>query len=261
MKFISVLTLLACCILCILTASTAFAAIATPPSPPSSQPAPSTVTSGLVLFENNTALNTYYDLDQSPTHALIYVYNGAAGWRHKLLSGAYYREYNGINEWQAVSPNEGTNLTKALTIECMVRPFNVSQNLFFVSKESASTISYAFYYSPAGKLVFDTTSVAGKVRQTYPCQLKNNEWYQVGVTWDQATGQTYFYVNGLQHAANGTVQNGELKTVPNGVFLMKDIRNPMVYYKGDVLYTKIYDRSLSAGEMKKEYTSAMALLI
>lgn len=104
------------------------------------------------------------------------------------------------------------DLTTALTIEGWFKPETVGSR-YLVTKYDADTStarSYAFQTSAGTSLelyIQDTGGGAATASVSYTGV--NGVWVHLAVTWESASGDTKFYVNGSQQGATQTLQTGD----------------------------------------------------
>jgi subtilisin-like proprotein convertase family protein len=108
----------------------------------------------------------------------------------------------GAGNYVATDPGANLSITGSFTVECWVRPVNISApaNQILVQKRLGSAASgYTLYAATGGRPALRTN---GTTRLTGTDSIKNNVWNHVAGTFNAITGIFVVYVNGV---ACGTV--------------------------------------------------------
>ena len=152
-------------------------------------------------------------------------------------------------------PNSSVfNHTSELSIEAWVK-FDGNSNDFIFEKGNVNT-QYSLF-SHGSDIVFRTYHAGDSGYQTLSpskttAGITNGQWHHIVGSWDGSTKR--IYVDGVDKAS--VSKSGALTTTSNGAAIGSFGGTSSGYYfGGDIAIVKIYDKGLSATEVKQNYNS------
>ncbi len=153
-----------------------------------------------------------------------------------------------------------TVLNDRLTLEAWIKP-TVGATSPIVGKDSQSPgwESYAMSLSTAGEVVMQLTNGATYSYVKSSGVVSNGVWSHVAVTWQYtgAGGMTdvSIYINGVKQTNFLVAQTGEPSTLSaaTGDLRIGMLANQAYYFTGKIDNVRIYNRSLSAEQIKALY--------
>ena len=165
--------------------------------------------------------------------------------------------FDGSSNWVTIPDSDSLDLTTGMTLEAWVYPTSISGNRTVLVKENAPNSVYYLYANtsddslntPLGGGVF-----ASQYQFTHGgSTLATNAWSHVAVTYDGAIER--LYVNGTQVASKAQAgsmggSTGALRIGGNSLW--------GEFFKGSIDEVRIYNRALSATEIKTDMTTAVA---
>ena len=163
--------------------------------------------------------------------------------------------FNGASSIVTVNDAASLRLSRAATVEAWVKPTTVTGWRTVVLKEQSETLSYGLYSSnednrPAGHVF--TSRDAGVASSSV---LAPNTWAYLAATWDGTT-QT-IYVNGTKIATaalKGTIAPSSKPLRFGGNKIWNE------WFKGAIDDIRIYNRALTAAEVKSDQATAVSSL-
>ncbi|MFA5771798.1 MAG: PQQ-binding-like beta-propeller repeat protein [Thermoplasmata archaeon] len=179
------------------------------------------------------------------------------------MSGKSLR-FDGVNDYVFV-PDAASLKPTSITIECWVKP-NINYTsatpltaLIVKNTANSNTIAkgYILYYMTGG-LAFSTAYSSTWYGVSKSIILEKDKWYHISGTYDGATVK--LYVNGSM--AN-SVSNSYTVTYDNSpVWIGKAYTNSGYrYFNGIIDEVRIYNRALTASEIKADYDSFTAVTV
>ena len=152
-------------------------------------------------------------------------------------------------------PNSSVfNHTSELSIEAWVK-FDGNNSDFIFEKGNVNT-QYSLF-SHGTDIVFRTYHASDSGHQTLApskttAGITNGQWHHIVGSWDGSTKR--IYVDGVDKAS--VSKSGALTTTSNGAAIGSFGGTSSGYYfGGDIAIVKIYDKGLSAAEVKQNYNS------
>ena len=152
-------------------------------------------------------------------------------------------------------PNSSVfNHTSELSIEAWVK-FDGNNSDFIFEKGNVNT-QYSLF-SHGTDIVFRTYHASDSGHQTLApskttAGIINGQWHHIVGSWDGSTKR--IYVDGVDKAS--VSKSGALTTTSNGAAIGSFGGTSSGYYfGGDIAIVKIYDKGLSAAEVKQNYNS------
>ncbi|MFQ6063646.1 MAG: LamG-like jellyroll fold domain-containing protein, partial [Methanosarcinales archaeon] len=177
--------------------------------------------------------------------------NGNDGTIHGAtwVDGKYGKalSFDGKNDYVEVPDDESLRLWNSYTLEAWINMKGMSSYGVIVAKRSGSTVNFNYHISDAAndrKMASynGATSVGGTT------VLNFNQWYHVAYVYD--SGIIYFYLNG-QFDGSASQTSGDANE--HSVFIGTDNGGTKYYFNGIIDEIRIYNRALSAEEIKAHY--------
>lgn len=162
-------------------------------------------------------------------------------------------EFDGTEDFIEVNSSANLNITDAITIEAWINPDVVMGNDFeLVAKGGVYYFELNRNTHDLPKMSFWHFPVSGSPNwYDANTDIPVGEWTHVAITWDQNSGNGTFYFNGQ---SDGTFFNPvALKTDSNPIGIGNLIVNNNRFFDGLIDEVRIYNRSLSANEIKTHY--------
>jgi hypothetical protein len=164
--------------------------------------------------------------------------------------------YNGSNSWLQSSTSTVFD-TQTLTMECWCLPSSLAQNGFLFEKGQVNT-QYSMFFSVDPLFVFRTINLSTQDLVFTPSSyLSTSRWNHIVCTY--GAGTKTIYVNGVQIVQ----QTGLTGTIPTGqtnqyIGKYGNAGNNFPF-NGKIAVSRVYNRSLSASEVLKNYNSTKAI--
>jgi PKD repeat protein len=205
--------------------------------------------SGLVAAYhfNEGSGTTVHDVSGKGNHGTI----AGATW---TTAGKFGKalSFDGVNDWVTVKDASSLDLSTGMTLEAWVYPTATPTNWSTViMKEQPGEFVYTLYAgSPANRpsVIFNvSTTLSGERMVTGPSALPLNTWSHLAGTYDGAT--LSLYVNGVvvsSQAFSGRIQTSSSPLRIGGNSVWNE------YFKGRIDEVRIYNRALSAAEIKTD---------
>ncbi len=160
--------------------------------------------------------------------------------------------FDGVDDWVAVPDADSLDLTNRMTLEAWVRPGTASAWRTVILKERIGSLAYALYSSTtsAGR----PNAEAGSADLYGASALPTSAWSHLAATYDGSTLR--FYVNGTEVASRSSTvlmpkTTGALRIGGNSIW--------GEFFQGTLDDVRIYDRSLSAAEVRSDRDTAVPL--
>ncbi|MDD4985702.1 MAG: glycosyl hydrolase family 28-related protein, partial [Dehalococcoidales bacterium] len=195
------------------------------------------------------------------------VATSGSGWATTTCKVGSCLTLDGGNDYVSVAYNPLFDITEAITVEAWIYPTdtgNTTQDIIGRNYGDAK-IPYLFrYYTSdytSNKLKLSFRSYTGAVEYgAYPTNLllTPNQWQHVAVTFSEGT--VYFYINGVsddaQSYTNGAFIGSQfgISSLPlNTTNLNIGMYNSSNYYNGGIDEVRVYNRALTADEIRTHY--------
>jgi hypothetical protein len=160
--------------------------------------------------------------------------------------------FDGSSSLVTVADNAKLDLTKGMTLEAWVRPTNLSGWRTVMLKENGTQLAYSLYANSdtqqAGSWVFTTSEIASRGGSTLPL----NAWSHLAATYDGTALR--FLVNGVQVASQPLTAS---MAVTTGALRIGGNKTWGEYFAGQIDEVRVYNRALSASEVKTDMTKAI----
>lgn len=174
----------------------------------------------------------------------------------RSASGKFGRtlSFDGVNDWVTVNDSNSLDLTNGMTLAAWVYPTaTMSSWRNVLLKEQSGGLAYALYANSDSNQPIASLNVGGDQNLPGGSALTANTWTHLAATYDGAAER--LYVNGNQVASkaqtgNMTVSSGALRIGGNSVW--------SEFFKGRIDEIRIYNRALSATELKTDMNTAVA---
>jgi PKD repeat protein len=164
--------------------------------------------------------------------------------------------FDGVDDWVTVNDSNSLDLTTGMTLEAWVYPTATMSGwrAVVLKEETGSGVYYLYANSdtnqPAGIV---ETSNNDELVASGKSQLPVNTWTHLAVTYN---GQYQrLYVNGVEVAAQP--QTGTM-SISNGALRIGGTSIWSEFFKGRIDEIRIYNRALSATEIKTDMNTAVA---
>jgi beta-lactam-binding protein with PASTA domain len=184
-------------------------------------------------------------------------------------------QFDGVNDWVTITDSalatSPLKLGNAMTLEAWVNPSNMSGWETVLMKERGTAgeglLSYALYAHDGAPLSSGTPRPAGYVRVTPTLTTSDravrggttlplDTWTHIAVTYNAATSQMIFYLNGVAQtpitAGAGTIAetNGALRIGGNN-------SSTGEFFQGLIDEVRVYNRALSQTEIQTDMNAAI----
>jgi len=168
--------------------------------------------------------------------------------------------FNGTNRSVFVPAAASLNvgLSNGLTIECWIKPGDLSVRHPLVEWNNGGTFGVHFYVSQdwnggggPGDLFANITDTGGGWHPVFtsPGVLNTSNWQHVAVTYDKTSGLGRLYLNGAQ-VASAALGSFTPQTSYNLYFGLRASPEAVQPYLGGMDEVSLYNRALSAGEIQ-----------
>ncbi len=158
----------------------------------------------------------------------------------------------------------GLDLTTELTFNFWINAESAlgSGSLFYLMTKfgdngSGDRSFYVFYKNDSGTfkmyLVVHSTDSTSDVL-VVNMDLSTSTWHHVSITWDGATKKAKFYLDGSQTGGDQTGSNVASLQQGDGMFTIASIYSALNPFDGKMSEVMVYNRELSANEIKELYT-------
>jgi hypothetical protein len=150
--------------------------------------------------------------------------------------------FDGTNDYINI-PSSNVFDVSEVTVEVVVKPYAISQNGFWFEKGAVNT-QYSLFME-GSNIVWRQ---AGNSQYTSTNTMTVNRWNHVIGTFK--SGQRITYVNGTSRTSDSLVYT--LNTNQGAQFI-GSYNSGGYYYNGEIAIVKVYNRVLSAAEVKQNY--------
>lgn len=207
-------------------------------------------------FENNVNDETGNNYDGTNNGA-TYTASGKQG-------GAY--DYDGTNDYVDISSSVIPNTGNPITILCWLNLDGQTEVGYIINDYSRTTVTgWALEVTTDEQIhAYNINNSSGHRRDRYCSALSTGTWYHVAaIIYPDATFPD-IYINGsLNHA--GTLTNGTPAQIYEGegnviIGRQSQYSTPQRYLDGTIDELKIYNRALSATEIKMDYNNGNGIL-
>ena len=164
--------------------------------------------------------------------------------------------FDGVDDYVDAGNDASLNITDAITVEAWVNgTWNNDVSPLSKSKWVTTEQGWFYRYLTTGGLylVFGngTTTTSLGYNSFFPA---NNTWYHILVT--RSGSNFIYYVNGVQKAT--TSSNLDIRTTEN---LTIGSKGASKYFNGSIDEVRIYNRALSAEEIKELYINPYGMFL
>ena len=151
-------------------------------------------------------------------------------------------KFDGVDDYVDCGNNASLNITNAITVEAWVKPSTTTGEKFILSKGSQK---YALEQN-VGKF----RSIIYNNSYTYLTSTTSyisGNWYHVVLTYDRVNEK--IYINGILE--NSLSQTDAIQTTVSS--LQIGALTSALFFSGSIDEVRIYNRALSAAEIKRHY--------
>jgi hypothetical protein len=154
--------------------------------------------------------------------------------------------FDGTNDYINI-PSSNVFDTQTVTVEVVVKPYATSQNGFWFEKGAVNT-QYSLFME--GSNIVWRTAYGGNIDSLYfgSSNMTANAWNHVVGTY--TAGDKRVYLNST--LMNNNSLNVTLNTNQGNQYIGSYNSNGY-FYNGEIAVVKVYNRALSAGEIKQNY--------
>ena len=155
-------------------------------------------------------------------------------------------QFNGEDDYVNCGNDESLNITDAITIEAWLKTPNPTNNHQTIICGGGYSQILRFY-STTGRIEFYTQNSDGTIKRVMAESVCfPDSWYHVVGTYDKDAGS-----NNLKLYINGVLEDEETQTLSLKPMSSRWIgHEPGFYFHGTIGEVKIYDRALTAEEIK-----------
>jgi len=167
--------------------------------------------------------------------------------------------FDGNDDYVDVGNPNTLQLTKDLSIGAWIKTNSLSGNIYIITKASSSFAQPYYQYSLqmdnncADKFEFDL-GIGGTLKTLCTSKaVEMGKWFYVVGTYDGTTRR--LYINGVEDTSTAVV-NGNLDTFNTKVLIGKYEHSTSNLFKGEIDEVSVYNRVLTADEIKTKYDSS-----
>ena len=164
-------------------------------------------------------------------------------------------QFDGSDDYVEVQHSDSLNIQGPITLETWVQIKSWAKSGSIVSKGTGGTYVWQIFVDSANKRIAGYFKVDTAWRSCYSGTLSLDTWYHVISSWDGTN--SYLYINGVQ-AGTDTTGSGTLATNTLSLFIGKGGTEPY-YHNGTIDEVRIYNRALTAEEIKAHYEAKARL--
>ncbi|MEP4533417.1 MAG: LamG-like jellyroll fold domain-containing protein [Cyclobacteriaceae bacterium] len=151
----------------------------------------------------------------------------------------------------SVPNSEVLMVDTALTLSAWIKPENLSPNVMLFKHGS---YGLEFNGSEAFMFIRDTVDQTAHVVQIPSADFKVGNWVNLMCTYRSTTGELNLYINGVNTGSPTIVPEGRrIINKSEWDFLIGKYHSPGYNFQGHMDEIRIYNRALSANEVKREY--------
>jgi len=180
-------------------------------------------------------------------------------WKNKIIDvGGRAMSFDGVDDYVSVPDSDSLDITEEITIEAWVYPTNVgSVDRNIVAKDCNS--SYRFRIEGITRKLFLLINDGTLVAEIGENAVSENTWSHVVAKFVGSEQYVYLYINSV---LDKRASNGKSSIQPSGGVLLIGAYNPGTeIFNGLLSSVRIYNRALSAAEIKKHYELERVLFI
>jgi hypothetical protein len=191
-----------------------------------------------------------------------------AEWTPGKLEGAM--SFDGVDDYVDVADNPSLDITDEITLAAWIYKTGLESGVIAMKKEG-NCLQYGFGLGQ-DKLTFDYRTQCGSgvfYQHTYRSHssISSNTWHHVAVRYESGNSTSAaLYLDGVEISGSWTPLGdgtGEMASMPSYLTIgrtEKDHGAPQSHFKGKIDDVRIYDRALSAEEIRQFYQSRYHLL-
>jgi subtilisin-like proprotein convertase family protein len=158
-----------------------------------------------------------------------------------------------LNSYVSVTNSSGINLTTGFTLECWIKPNNVSSLQGLIWKQNPGGYAYSLVLAANGKILVGTNNAP---RLTGKTVLTANQWTHVAATYSSVSNQYTIYLNGI--ADTSAVVPGSVPlSSPDSLFLGKFVS--AFPYSGLMDEVRIWNTPVPAADIKNNFRTSLGV--
>jgi len=158
--------------------------------------------------------------------------------------------FDGVDDYVDCGNDSSLNITNAFTVEAWVKVSDTSNVEQIVAKAKDATGQRAFrLFRQSNNVYFDTWTSA---RAWSTTTITSNTWYHLAGTYDGVNQE--LYIDGVSKDTDP--QSGDITVVSHNLYIGIELNssgNPIEFFNGTIDEVCIYNRALSATEIKTLY--------
>ena len=166
--------------------------------------------------------------------------------------------FNGTTSFVDCGNDSSLNITDAITIEAWVKSSDTTNIQMIVEKVNATPSGFALYFRPTSPymrfLIKDSSGNTHIAEPTVQCQ--DGHWHHIIATFNGTVMKVY--VNSIEKAS--TDWTGSIPTNIKKLLIGYG-SHYFFHYNGTIDEVRIYNRALSATEIKRNYLSKAYLYV
>lgn len=158
-----------------------------------------------------------------------------------------------LNSYVSVSNSSGVNITTGFTLECWVRPNNVSNLQGLIWKQNPGGYAYAMSIAASGKVFIGTNNSPKLTSKTV---LTPNQWTHIAATYSSVSNQFSIYLNGIIDTSSVVAGSVPLASA-DSLFLGKFIS--AFPYSGLMDEVRLWNTPLTASDIQRNYRTSLGV--
>jgi hypothetical protein len=168
-----------------------------------------------------------------------------------------YFSFDGSDDHIVLSDSSSVDVSSEKTFEIWIRfntfPVGTAISLFNKRLTSASQLEYFIFVwtNQGNRITFDYSNNTSRWKTNYSPPL--NEWVHIVLNVNTALPRRNLYVNG-EYKTGSTITMSTLTGYSNDVFIGKNnVGSNIFFLNGDIGLARIYNKYLSAEEIRQNY--------
>jgi hypothetical protein len=165
--------------------------------------------------------------------------------------------FNGTADYVSVANSASLNMTAAITVEAWIKPSVPNANEGYIINKTASSNGYEFMLVQSGQIWMGIWNASVTRGYTAASLIAWDTWIHIAWTYDSSTPAWAIYLNGVSRSVTGTPPSAigtNTAILEIGRYLTSR------WFKGLMGRVRIYNRALTAGEIKRHAESELMLV-